>query len=707
MSIFKITRRRLLVGLGGTVAVAGSGGLWLGINKLNSYTFRRPVDRGVAFAPSAYLAIESSGSVVIWVTRSEMGQGISTALPMLIAEELDADWGRVRIEYAIAGPEYDYGQRFTAASSSIAGEWIQFRRVGATARAMLVDAAAAQWNVPAHECTAEHGVVYHAASNAQSNFGELATRAASQWAPLQPTLKPVAEFKLIGQSLLRLDLEDKVAGTALYGIDINLPEMLHAVLARPPGFAHKLASFDDSALLDIPGIQRVVELPSGVAVVADSTYAALLGRDALRCEWVTNQDKLVSDADICRALADKLSGPPQEVVQNEGDAIGNLSGESISAIYSVPYLAHACMEPMNCTAYVHDHQCEVWAPTQAPEGARRVAAEVVGLPRSNVRVHNTLLGGGFGRRASQDFVEEAVQLATHLDSPVQILWTREDDLRNASYRDASTHRLQATLDAKTKVPNAWLHRIASAEFREPVAGQIPIGARMGAGDLPYELANFRLEWSGAVLPIPTTIWRSVGYSYNTFAVESFVNELADAANADPLAYRLLLSHQYPRLQRCLERVGEMSGWGSRGRHLGIASHTFGNTSVAQVAEVQGTSREDFRVVKIWCVIDCGIAVNPDSVRAQVESGIIDGLSAAIYGGLRIRDSAVVQSNFHDYSLLRMRESPVLEVDIISSTEPPSGVGEASLPGTAPALVAALYSLANIRIRDLPISARRV
>ena len=698
----KITRRNLLVGVSGAVAVTGTSGLWLAIDKYKTLLYRNAVERGLDFSPNAYLAVQPTGDIVIWVTRSEMGQGISTALPMLIADEMDADWSRVKIEQAIAGPEYDYGKQFTTASSSISGEWIMFRRAGATARAMLVNAAADLWKVSASQCTVDKSVVYHADSGSQASFAELATLAAQQWAPLRPTLKNISEFKLIGKSLQRLDFNDKVTGRAIYGLDIKLPNMHHAVIARPPSFNSTLNAVDDSATRQVPGIIDVVALKSGVAVLADSTFTAIKGRDALVCNWRAPRDPIVSDGDIKFMLVEALDGNALITDQERGFPLQDIEGDLLSAEYHLPYLAHVCMEPMNCTAHVRDGQCEVWAPTQAPQGARQVAAEISGLPLSNVRVHVTQLGGGFGRRASQDFVTEAVELASKSDGPVQVMWSREDDIRNSSYREASAHRLRATLDSITKLPNSWVHSIASAQSSPPEPGVVSSTATMGANNLPYELGAIKVEWCGVRLPIPTTIWRSVGYSSNTFVVESFISELASTAGRDPLDYRLEMLNADPRLKRCLERVGKLARWSNLNRHLGVATYNFGATRVAQIVEVKGSSIKDFSITNAWCVLDCGIAVHPDSVKAQIEGGMIDGLSAALYGGLNIEDNTVQQSNFHDYHLVRMNEVPRIEVEIISSNEPPSGVGEAGLPGAAPALATALFSLTGTRIRELPV-----
>ncbi len=389
------------------------------------------------------------------------------------------------------------------------------------------------------------------------------------------------------------------------------------------------------------------------------------------------------------------------------DNPGDGETRHLSARYDAPFLAHACMEPMNCTASVQGGVCEIWAPTQAAEWARQVAAEVTGLPLQAIKLNVTQLGGGFGRRAASDFVQESVELANKLDRPVQVFWSREDDISHAMYRDASAHEISATVNKGSGLPVTWTHKIASATQGQHQGTNMPFTMEMGSTNLPYPLASTKLGWTGVVTPLPTQIWRSVGYSYNTFVVESFVSELAQAAGVDPLSYRLKLLADNPRLQHCLQEVANRSAWfdahnKNDPRHLGVATHYFSNTAVAMVAEVSGESLSAFQVKNVWCVIDCGIAVNPDSVAAQVEGGIIDGLSAALYGEITVRNNAVQQSNFHDYPLLRMNEAPDIDVKIVASSQYPSGVGEASLPGIAPAVTGALHHLTGQRVRNLPI-----
>ncbi|MCR9259323.1 MAG: molybdopterin-dependent oxidoreductase [Pseudomonadaceae bacterium] len=703
MPIAKVTRRKLLIGATGTAAVAGSGGLWLVMDRVNDMRHRKPVARDAVFAPSAYLSIDTDGRIVVWVTRSEMGQGISTGLPMLVAEELDADWRDISIEQAVASSDVDYGQLFTAASSSIAGEFHMFRRAGATARAMLLSAAAQDMAVSEKDCLVSNSTITHPSSGQSRTFGEVAELAASQWAPVRPDLKNPADFKLIGTAVTRLDLKDKVTGQSVYGLDVRLPDMLYAVVSRPPHFGAKLQSFDDGQSRRVKGVVDVKQIASGVAVVAQSSYAALQGRKALQTSWSEAPADALSSNQLSSNLTAALDETAQ-FIEAAGSASANAAElQKYSARYEVPYLAHACMEPMNCTAKVTDTVCEVWAPTQAPQGARRTAAAISGLPIDQVRVNVTQLGGGFGRRAADDFIRETVELAAQIDQPVQVFWSREDDIAHASYRDAATHKLTALVDPSSSQPVDWSHQIVSAQAGRHQGDSMPFTARMGSADLPYNFSHTSLGWSSVRAPLPLQIWRSVGYSYNTFAVESFVNELAAQANTDPVEYRLGLLADNPRLTRCLKEVAALSNWQPGTRHLGVATHNFGNTQVAMVVEVSGENLADLRVDKVWCVIDCGIAVNTDSVAAQIESGIVDGLSAALHGQISFTENAVEQSNFHNYPLLRIDEAPDIEVRIVPSTVYPSGIGEASLPGVAPALTGAIHHMTGQWIRTLPIA----
>ncbi len=725
MAVTKITRRALLVGAGGAAVVAGASGLWLVSGRWRNRRYRLAVERGAGFSPSVYLQVQPDGEVVIWLNRSEMGQGVSTALPLIIAEELDADWSRVRIEQAVAGDGFDYGPMATLASASIRSQWTDLRRAGATARRMLVAAAARHWGVSARSCRTDNGQVLHDDSGRALGYGELADAAASERAPLRPALKQPAEFRLIGQPIARRDIPDKVTGRTTFGLDVRLPDMRFAALARAPVAGSALLDVDDADARAVPDVIDVIRLESaaggGVAVLARHTHAAIRGRDALRARWQAPQGSAISDTDFSARLRDRLRAVDAEVARDDGGVIDALtSGATLAADYEVPFLAHAPMEPMNCVARVSDGRCEVWAPTQVPDDARRVAADVAGLPLHRVTVHTTALGGGFGRRAVSDFVAEAVAVAARSGQPVQTVWTREDDMRHGLYRDAAAQRLHAALD-DTGLPVAWRHRVVSAVTGLPRPGDVNWNALMGTDDLPYHTGARRIEWAGVTSPLRTAIWRSVGYSYTTFAIESFVDELAAAANHDPLDYRLRLLPDGHRLAHCLERVAELSGWRARAearsgaapagaparalpRALGLAAVSCFDSHIALVVEVEveAGAGTPVRVPRVWAAVDCGIAIQPDGAIAQIEGGIVFGLTAALHGRLTLRDGAVVEGNYDDYRLLRIDETPDITVELIPGADPPGGLGEVGVPPVAPAVANALAAAGVGRRRNLPL-----
>jgi isoquinoline 1-oxidoreductase beta subunit len=705
MAVSRITRRRLLIGAAGAVAVVGASGLWLEISRLAERRFRQPVDRGDRFAPNAFLAIDPAGNVTIWLTRSEMGQGVTTSLPMLIAEELDADWSRVRVEQAIAG-EQDYGGMGTAGSSSVSANWIELRRAGAVARAMLIGAAAKAWDVAERECTTEAGFVVHAASARRMGYGELAQQAASIRAPLQPKLKEPSEFRLIGKSPRRLDTAAKVSGEARYGIDVRIPGMRFAVLARCPVWRGSLRSFDDTATRAMRGVMDVIRLGDRIAVIADSSHAAIRGRQALIIDWEPGPHGSLDSKEISAQLLRGLQPIEGVAGRDDGDVRALLAGakDVVDCSYEVPFLAHAPLEPMNCTAVVRDGAVEIWAPTQVPDDARQAAATAAGVTLERVRVNTTLMGGGFGRRAFSDFVAEAVDVAKNLDGPVQLLWTREDDMRHGRPRDAAAQRLRATLGTDG-VPQAWWHRLTST-VDQPASPVTPsFVPMMGASDLPYELPAVRVDWVAVQTPVPFGIWRSVGHSYTAFAIECFVDELADKAGADPIEYRLRLLPPASRLRDCLTRVAAMSRWkGHRdeGRALGVAvSHCFGSF-IATVCEVTAERGRSPRIAHLWSAVDCGVVVHPDGVKAQIEGGAVFALTAALYGRISMAEGQIVEGNFDRYPLLRIGEMPSVEVHLIPSAESPAGIGEVGVPTIAPAVANAWYRIAGQRVRRLPL-----
>lgn len=658
--------------------------------------FDRRASGAASFKPNAWLEIHSDGSVKIWTGRSEMGQGVRTAMPMIVAEELEVEWEKVTVVQADADPAY--GDQVTVGSRSVRSGWGPLRQAGAAAREILIAAAALTWNVPREECQARLGSVEHLPSGRRLGYGELVARAATLPVPQDPPLKRSSEFRLLGRRLPRVDTRDKVTGRAVFGIDVRVPGMVFAAVARSPVFGGRLKRYDPQAALQVPGVRKVLEISTGVAVVAENTWAAFQGKRALIYEWEEGPVARWDSTKISQAFAQAAQGAG-EVVRSEGDPEGAIAGAGtrVEAVYEVPYLAHACMEPMNCTAHVREDRCEIWAPTQSPQGAQREAARLTGLPLEAITVHVTYLGGGFGRRGSSDYVAEAVELSRLLRRPVQLVWTREDDIQNAMYRPATYNLLRGGLDARG-YPVAWSHRLVAPGGAEYLITR-------GADAIVYRIPNFRLERIVEDPGIPVTAWRAVAPSQNGFVVESFVDELAHAAGEDPYRFRRKLLPQGSRLIGVLDRAAQKASWGSplpKGKGRGIALWQFGETYVAQVAEVEVDPAGAVRVRRVVCALDCGSIVNPDTIEAQTEGNIAYGLSAALYGAITIDRGRVVESNFHDYRILRLSEMPQVEVHLIPSDHPPGGVGEAALPPIAPAVTNAIFAAAGNRIRRLPI-----
>jgi isoquinoline 1-oxidoreductase subunit beta len=702
------------------IGVVGGAGLTLGITwKVMSDPGLPPTD--ATFAPNAYLRIDTDGTVTVMVPRSEMGQGVATALPQLVADELDVAWDQVSFEFAPAHGAYG-PMMVTGGSTSVVQSWRPLREAGATARAMLREAAARRWGVSPEQVRTSDGTAI-APDGAVLAYADLASEAALLDVPTDVQLKDPTDFHLIGRSVPRLDVEAKSTGRAVFGIDAGPADARIAMVARPPVFGGTVRSFQSEAALSVPGVDEVVQIEAGVAVVADGYVAAKSGRDALVIEWDDGPGAGLDDDAIFGQFEAAVRGGGRKV-RDDGDAEAVLAaaGAPIRAIYRLPYLAHATMEPMNCTAWVRDGRCTVWAPTQfqnAPAivggGARQVAARAAGVDADDTEVHTTFLGGGFGRRAERDFVHEAAEIAGKVDGPVKVIWSREDDVQHDFYRPASHHEISAALDA-AGMPEAWDHRMASQSIMErlvpawvpgPVAGfagrRDPTSTE-GASDQPYHAPNMRMAYSKVDLPIPVGFWRSVGHTHTGFVVESFIDELAHTAGKDPYEYRRPLLQAHPRHLAVLDAVAEAADWDSappEGRARGIAVVESFGSYVAEVAEV---SVEDGipRVHRVWCAIDCGIVVNPRIVRAQMESGIIYGLTAALYGEINIRGGRAVQSNFHDYRMLRMNEAPEIQVVLAPSGNAPGGVGEPGTPAIAPAVTNAIFALTGERVRTMPI-----
>jgi isoquinoline 1-oxidoreductase beta subunit len=667
------------------------------------------------FAPNAFIRIGSDGQIVLTMPYVEMGQGTYTSIPMLIAEELEVDLKQVRLEHAppneklYANPLL--GVQATGNSNAIRGAWQPLRQAGAVARTMLVAAAASRWNVDPASCRAQGGEVMHAATGRSIKYGDLAADAARVPVPANVTLKRPEEFKLIGTPAKRLDTPAKVNGTAVYGIDARPPGVKIATLAQSPVFGGRVKRVDDAAAKAVKGVRQIVRLDDAVAVVADHMGAAKKGLAALAIEWDDGPHAKLDTQAIAGEL-ERATLSAGAVAQNIGDVAQAMAGAvtKVEATYQVPFLAHATMEPMNCTVHVRQDGCEVWVGNQAIARAQAAAAKVTGLPLDKVVVHNHLIGGGFGRRLEADGVTRAVEIAKHVDGPVKVVWTREEDIQHDMYRPYWLDRMSAGLDAKG-MPVAWNHRFAGSSV---IARWLPPGFKNGldpdttegAIDLAYALPNMHVEYVRVEPPgIPTAFWRSVGPSHNVFVIESFMDELAAAAKQDAVAYRLALLDKAPRAKAVLALAAQKAGWGQplpegTGRGVSI-QHAFA-TYMAMVADVEVAKDGAVRVRRVVCAVDCGTVVNPDTVRAQIQSAIMFGITAALYGEITLKDGRVEQTNFDTYQILRMNEAPAVEVHIVQNSEPPGGMGEAGTSAIVPAVANAIFAATGKRLRKLPV-----
>ena len=700
------------------MGAAASGGLLIGFTAVPSI---RDADAaqsvaGATFTPNAFIRIGSDGQIVLTMPYVEMGQGTYTSIPMLIAEELEVDLKQVRVEHAppneklYANPLL--GVQATGNSNAIRGAWQPLRQAGATARTMLVSAAAKRWNVDPASCRAQSGEVRHVPTGRSIKYGALAADAARMPVPESVVLKRPADFKLIGTPAKRLDTPSKVNGTAVYGIDVRPPGVKIATLAQSPVFGGRVKNVNDAKAKAVKGVRQIVRLDDAVAVVADHMGAAKKGLAALVIEWDHGTHVRLDTGKIVDELA-KATLKSGRVAQNIGNVEKAMATAvtKVEATYQVPFLAHATMEPMNCTVHVRKDGCEIWVGNQALARAQATAAKTTGLPLDKVVVHNHLIGGGFGRRLEIDGVTRAVQIAMQVDGPVKVVWTREEDIQHDMYRPYFFDRISGGLDAKG-MPVAWNHRFAGssiiARWAPPLFKDgLDPDTTDGAIHLTYALPNMHVEYLRVEPPgIPTAFWRSVGPSHNVFVVESFMDELAAAAKQDPVAYRRALLDKTPRAKAVLDLAAEKAGWGKplpAGVGRGVSVQFVFATYLAQVAEVEVSKDGAVRVRRVVCAVDCGTVVNPDTVRAQIQSGIIFGITAALRGEITLKDGRVQQSNFHDYQMLRMNETPAIEVYIVNSVEPPGGMGEAGTSAIAPAVTNAIYAATGKRIRKLPVA----
>jgi len=669
------------------------------------------------FEPNIWVRIAPDDTVTIMLTQLEMGQGVMTSMPMLLAEELDADWSKIRTEWVPADPRYGNpnfgGAQLTAGSNSVRGMWKILREAGASARAMLVSAAAQTWMVPENTLATEKGEVVHRASGRRLRYGALVDKAAALPVPKNVALKDPKAFTLLGQPLPRLDIPEKVNGSAVFGLDVKRPGMLVARVVRCPVFGGKVRSFNADKAKAIPGVRHVVPISTGVAVVADTYYAASKGAQALDVAWDEGRLAALTSADILKHYA-QLAEQSGKVARNDGDADVALRGaaKSFERVFEAPFLAHATMEPMNCTADVRPDGCDVWVPTQGQTASHQAAVAASGLPADKVRIHTTYLGGGFGRRGEADFVTEAVETSKAVGRPVKVVWTREDDMQHDFYRPITHVRMWAAVDAAGK-PTAFKMRMVQQSLMKRVGSLPPNGVDFismeGAATLPYDIPNVRVEYIEADPGIPYGFWRSVGASVTGFVVEGFIDEMAAAAGEDPFEFRRSRLSRHPRHRAVLELVAEKSGWGKplpAGRARGIAVMECFGSIVGQVAEVSVVNGS-VRVHKVWCAVDAGWIINPDTIKAQMEGGTLYGLSAALNGEITIQNGRVVQRHFNDYRVLRMNDAPEVETYIVPSAETPGGIGEPSTAVAAGALVNAVAAATGRRIYRLPIRAEQL
>ena len=665
--------------------------------------------------PNAFLKIARDGSVTVQVKHLEFGQGVMTSLPMLVAEELECDWTNVRAELAPAAPVYAhtmFGMQITGGSSSVVNSWVQLRTVGAMARTMLISAAANQWKVDAAKCRAANGVVRGPAGQ-KANFGALADAAAALPVPEKVALKDAKDFKIIGKPTRRTDAATKVNGTAKFGIDVTakmLPNLHTAVVKHPPVFGARVGKIDASKVHGIPGVTHVVQTSNGVAVVAKTFWAANKGRDALIVEWKMEDGVKVSTEDLKKSYRE-LAATPGPVAKAGNIESLKSAAKTVSAEYDVPYLAHATMEPLNCTVDLKKDSCEIWVGSQLQTLDQVAAAKAAGLKPEQVKLNTMIAGGGFGRRGNpaSDYLVEAVEIAKDAKVPVKTVWTREDDIKGGYYRPQFVHKVTAGLDANGKI-SAWDHvivgqSIVAGTMFEPmmIKGGVDATSVEGVANTPYDIPNMQVVSHSPKSGVPVLFWRSVGHSHTAFVMETMMDDLAKSAGKDPIAFRREYLARHPRFLSVLNLLAEKSAWGSavpNGVGRGMAIHESFGTVCAHVADVSIVNGQ-IKVLRVVSAIDCGLVVNPLTVSAQVESAVVYGLSAALHGKITMKDGVVEQSNFHDYPVLRLNEMPKMEVHTVPGGSAPTGIGEPGLPPIAPAVSNAVFALTGKRLRELP------
>lgn len=721
-----MTRRTFLKGslaaTGLTIAVSMSP---LGYRLVNASQAKGALK---GFKPNLWYEITPNNVVTLTIGSSEMGQGTHTALAMVLADELGADWKQIRVRQGPAAKEYHnplLGEQLTVASAAVRGFYEPCRKAAAAGRAMLVKAAAQSWGVPESECEAVNGSIAHNKSSRKKTYGELCLEAAKLKVPQNAPLLKESDFRYIGKPMARVDIPAKVKGTAVYGLDVSLPDMHYAVLARPPAYGAKPASSNEKAALQVKGVVKVVETPMGLAVCAKSLDAAWKGREALEVKWDQGTHPQMDNDFIEKTMIAELDKPGSKAME-KGDAKKALEGavKRVKSTYFVPYVAHALMEPINCTAHVRKDQCDVWAPTQGQTGAQMVASQVSGLPPEKVNIHTTYMGCGLGRRAAPDFVVEAVIASKATGKPVKVVWTREEDIQYDLFRAATCQRIEAGLDSQGQLMG-WSHKAVAGSILKlinPKAIQngVDIMSLWGLVDFPgspdgnrilYEIPNFYLEFLISELPVPVTAWRSVQNGPNAFVTECFIDELAHAAGKDPLEFRLPLLKESKGAQRVLQVAAEKAGWGKplpKGQGRGIAQHHCFGTDVAAVAEVSVNEKDgQVKVNRVVLAVDCGLAVNPLNVEGQIQGGVINALSTALKEEVRFANGGVKSGNFDDYGILRMSEVPDIEVHLVKGNDKMGGIGEPGVPPTAPAVANAFFNATGVRIRRIPLTSKVV